>query len=348
MILSFISHIITWPYRLALWFRHKCYDWGLLKSFAVDIPVISIGNITVGGTGKTPHTELVLRLLSQEVPVAVLSRGYKRSSKGFRYVETHDHVSEAGDEPLQIKRKFPAVVVAVDANRIAGINRIRQDHPQVKLIVLDDALQYRRLRPAYTILLSDYYRPYTQDRLLPFGRLRDLKAQASRADIIIVSKTPPQISSSEREHQYKLLKPNQNQKLLFSCYIYKDPCPLFPESAGVYDLSIDQEIIALTGIAQPKAFVDQISQTGTVVQHLQFSDHHHFGPIDIRRIHEVAAQYPDAKIFTTEKDAVRLMEASLLSGAVKARLYFIPIQVDFLSTEECRHFKKSLSLINFF
>ena len=213
---------------MVLWLRHKCYDWGIFRSVSLDIPVISIGNITVGGTGKTPHTELILRLFSSKVPIAVVSRGYKRSSKGFRYVECADSVSDAGDEPLQIKRKFPEVVVAVDKNRIAAIQRIREEHPEVKLIVLDDAFQYRKLKPAYSILLSDYHRPYTKDTPLPFGTLRDLPSQAYRADMIIVTKTPPETSSEERQAQRTLLKPNQNQQLLFSRYTYSSPPPLFP------------------------------------------------------------------------------------------------------------------------
>jgi len=153
MSLSLIAHILTSPYAFILWVRHKCYDWGLIKSVKPHIPTLSIGNIGVGGTGKTPHVELVLRELSQQIPMAVLSRGYRRRSKGFRYVNQNDSVAEAGDEPLQIKRKFPSVVVAVAVNRIAAIQQVGEDHPEVKLIVLDDAFQYRRLHPSYSILL---------------------------------------------------------------------------------------------------------------------------------------------------------------------------------------------------
>jgi len=264
----------------------------------------------------------------------VLSRGYKRSSKGFRYVNPADSVFDAGDEPLQIKRKFPSVVVAVDANRIAGIHRIVQDYPHIKLIVLDDALQYRRLKPAYSILLSDYHRPYTQDRLLPFGRLRDLKSQAARANLIIVTKTPPQTSSMERENQYRLLKPKQNQPLLFSYYTYGPPLPLFPESTDDLAGSAGHEIIVLTGIAQPKPFLDHISQTKTIVKHLAFPDHHHFTPKDIHQINKLTVQYSNAIIYTTEKDAMRLKEVSTLSKEAKMALYYIPIQVDFCTEEE--------------
>jgi len=344
---SLIAHIATSPYRFVLWIRHKCYDWGILKSVSLDIPVVSIGNITVGGTGKTPHTELVVRLFSQEIPIAVLSRGYKRSSKGFRYVDVANSVSDAGDEPLQIKRKFPSVVVAVDANRIAGIDRIRQDHPHVKLIVLDDAFQYRRLRPMYSILLSDFYRPYTQDLLLPFGRLRDLKSQAKRADMIVVTKTPPQSSQTERENQYNILEPNPNQKLFFTCYGYDAPYPLFPEEATDLVGSTSNEIVAITGIAQPKPFLEHISKIGTVVGHLKFGDHHHFGPKDICDINEAIVRHPHAVIYTTEKDAMRLREASTLSKDVKSCVCVISIKIDFFTSDERTELKKCLSLANF-
>ena len=340
MLLSLFANIVTSPYSLVLWLRHKCYDWGILRSIAVDITVISIGNITVGGTGKTPHTELLVRLFSQEVPMAVLSRGYKRTSKGFRYVYCSDSILDVGDEPFQIKRKFPSVVVAVDTNRTAGIKQIVKDHPHIKLFVLDDAFQYRRLKPKYSILLSDYHRPFTQDRLLPLGRLRDLPSRASQAHIMIVTKTPRQISSSERERQKKLLKPNPNQQLMFTCYSYGASYPIFPKVTHALNQSVGNEHIALTGIAQPKPFLNWISASGTIVQHLKFPDHHHFTKKNIRQINELATKYPNAAIFTTEKDAVRLMEASFLSAEAKAKMYCIPIEVDFCAIEERCQFTK--------
>ncbi|MDR2585747.1 MAG: tetraacyldisaccharide 4'-kinase [Prevotellaceae bacterium] len=326
MLRTLLTYLVVWPYSLVLWLRHKLYDWGFLKSVTVEIPTISIGNITVGGTGKTPHTELILRLFSQDIPMAVLSGGYKRKSRGFRYVETTDSVMDVGDEPLQIKRKFPDSVVAVDANRIAGIYQIQKDHPQVKMIVLDDAFQYRRLKPTYSILLSDYNRPYTKDCLLPFGTLRDLPSQAKRADMIIVTKTPPDCSSEERENQQKIHQPKQNQQLLLSSYTYCDPCPLFPEKTPNTIKPTGNQIIALTGIAQPKPFLDHLRQVGEWIQHLKFPDHHNFTKRDVLKINQTMSQHPRAKIFTTEKDAVRLMNTSCLSPEVMGAIYSVPVQ----------------------
>ncbi|MCL2502835.1 MAG: tetraacyldisaccharide 4'-kinase, partial [Bacteroidales bacterium] len=299
------------------------------------VPCLSIGNITVGGTGKTPHTELVLRLCSRDMPMAVLSRGYGRSSKGFRYVAVDDCVADVGDEPLQIKRKFPEVVVAVNRNRIEGIRRIQKDHPQVKLVVLDDAFQYRKLTPTLSILLSPYSRPYTCDTLLPFGRLRDLPTQAKRAQVIMVSKTPPKVSSLERARQYKILKPSKDQQLLFSCYTYGHPRALFPR---VYALDssaiVTDKVIAITGIAHPESFLAHIGEHARVLEHLKFPDHHRFTHKDALRIHALQAKYPGIPIYTTEKDALRLYEIPCLNLQVQAALYYIPLQVELCSPKE--------------
>ena len=334
------------PYSLILWLRHKCYDWRICKSVQLDIPTLSIGNITVGGTGKTPHTELILRLFSQEIPIAVLSRGYKRTSKGFRYVYPTDSVLDVGDEPLQIKRKFPSVVVAVDKNRIAGIKRIEKEFPQIKLIVLDDAFQYRRLKPTYSILLSDYHRPYTTDSLLPFGRLRDLPSQAKRANMIIVTKSPPAISSTARENQCQLLKPKSTQLLLFSSYTYGAPLPLFPEAIPPAALPPQSPFIALTAIAQPNPFLDHINKSGLLLKHLNFPDHHHFVQKDVTLINEAVAQNPHTPIYTTEKDAMRLLEATHLSMQAKAALYYIPLQVDLCTNDEENQFVEIVKKIS--
>jgi len=345
--LQLITTILSIPYAFILWLRHKCYDWGIWKHVSFDFPVLSIGNITVGGTGKTPHTELILRLFSKTVPMAVLSAGYKRTSKGFRYVTISDSVSEAGDEPLQIKRKFPEVVVAVNKNRIAAINRIRQDHPEVRLIVLDDAFQYRKLKPSYSILLSDYHRPYTKDQLLPFGRLRDLPSQASRADMIIVTKTPQEISSEERENQMKILKPKPNQHLLFSRYTYGCPSPLYPCHLERSERPPTSAVIAITSIASPSPFLQEISKHTTILKHLKFPDHHNFTKNDILQINSLCVKHPGIPIFTTEKDAIRLLESPTLSQDTKTALRYIPVQVEWCSTSEhCQFIDVTKKLFN--
>jgi len=378
--MKLLAKIVTCPYAFVLWLRNKCYHWGLIKSVMSDIPTISIGNITVGGTGKTPHTELILRLFSSEVPIAVLSGGYKRATQGFRYVTSQDSALDAGDEPLQIKRKFPSVVVAVCTNRIAAIKRIAHDHPQIKLIVLDDAFQYRKLKPTYSILLSDYARPFTRDLLLPFGRLRDLPSQASRADMIIVTKCPANLTPADRRMQQQTLRPLPHRPLLFTTLTYGTPQSIAaspPQSIATSQQSVTNsprqsvisaeiitasqqsvtnslrqpittssqpqpiasaEIIALTGIAQPKPFLQEIGKSGLIVQHLHFRDHHNFTQKDIARINSAAVQHPHAVIFTTEKDAMRLLNAPSLTPKAKAALFYIPIQAEFYTAGELNHF----------
>ena len=270
--------------------------------------------------------------------MAVLSSGYKRKSKGFRYVGPADSVSEVGDEPLQIKRKFPDVVVAVDTNRIAGIAQIRQEHPEVRLIVLDDAFQYRRLKPAYSVLLSDYYRPYSKDALLPFGKLRDLPAQARRADMIMVTKTPADVGPEMLTAQYQTLCPKPWQMLLFSHYCYGTPQPLFPNEAASGPPERAAQVVALTGIAHPQPFINEISKQFLLINHLRFSDHHSFTQCDVARINKSAVTYPKALIYTTEKDAMRLAEVSGFSTQAKSALFYIPIEVDFCSQGERQRF----------
>jgi tetraacyldisaccharide 4'-kinase len=317
-----------------LWFRNKFYDWGILKSVSPVLPSISIGNITVGGTGKTPHTELILRLLNLNNPIAVLSAGYRRSSKGFRYVGTNDSAVEVGDEPLQIKRKFPSTVVAVGANRIAAIKQMAQDHPNIKLVVLDDAFQYRKLKPTYSILLSDYHRPYTQDLLLPFGRLRDLPAQARRANMIVITKCPSTLSPEDRQKQQHTLRLKLHQKLIFTTLHYNDPRPLFHlESLPDY-----REVISITGIAQPKPFLNHLAKYGVMVYHFSFPDHHIFTQKEVKQINFILSQHPKAILFTTEKDAVRLLETPNLSQEVKKKLYYVPVTITFCSKEDCNQF----------
>lgn len=337
--ISFWAKVVTLPYAGVLWLRNACYDFGLIKSIRPDIPTLCLGNIAAGGTGKTPHTELVLRLCGQDIPVAVLSRGYGRKSRGFRYVSVDDGVADVGDEPLQIKRKFPGVVVAVDRNRINGVQRIQHDYPHIRLVVLDDAFQYRKLDSSFSILLTPWPRPFTRDTLLPLGRLRDLPAQARRADMIMVTKTPPSVTAAEREEQCKLLKPSSAQPLLFSSYTYGPPTPLFPQAhTGDAASNRFHTVLAITGIAHPEPFLVHIEQQAKILEHLNFPDHHVFTKKDAARINALQAKYPGIPVYTTEKDAIRLFQTPDLTPQTQAMLWYIPICVVFCSSDEERRF----------
>jgi len=231
-------HLFLSPFSLLFgvitFVRNKLYDWKILPSVQYnDIKVYSVGNITVGGTGKTPFVELLVWWYSQKCRVAVLSRGYKRKTKGFRFVEKNDTPFEAGDEPCQIKRKFPDTIVAVDANRIRGIAQIRKAYPDVQVIILDDAFQYRKIRPSHSLLLADYSRPMYRDGMLPGGRLREWACFAKRADYMAITKSPAAITPEEQEEikqRYARIFP---RRLFFTAIGYDKPLPVFPNGKPV-------------------------------------------------------------------------------------------------------------------
>jgi tetraacyldisaccharide 4'-kinase len=302
--------------------RNMFYDRGLFVSYSFGIPVISIGNITVGGTGKTPHTEYLIDVLSRDFNLAVLSRGYKRQSKGFRYIETDDSVSQTGDEPLQIKRKYPDVVIAVDADRVQGIKRLQTDYPRLDLILLDDAFQHRRVLPSLSIVLIDCNRPVWNDSFLPVGRLRDCLSSLYRADIIVITKCPPDMSQGFKQNCADKLK-KYNKPIYFSRF----------EQGDTYSLSSDKSsfdssnVLAVSGIANPAVFFGQIEKQypKAVIEHCVFPDHHAFSEKDVRNILKKAGS---RAILTTEKDGVRLFSYFCKSNErVPDNIYCVPIKV---------------------
>ncbi|MDR3184438.1 MAG: tetraacyldisaccharide 4'-kinase [Prevotellaceae bacterium] len=329
MLRDLFYYLLSALYATAVTVRNKCYDWLLFRSVKFRLPVIAVGNITVGGTGKTPHTEWLAALLQATTTVAVLSRGYKRITKGFRYVKPTDTVALAGDEPLQMKRRNPALTVAVDADRVAGIRRLQKDIPQLGAVILDDAYQHRRVRPELSILLVDYNRPLHTDHYLPYGRLRDNVSQKRRADVVIVTKCPAKLQPIELRVAAKNLNLYPYQHLYFTQFAYGDPRPVFDGNAfpGVPST----QAVAITGIANPTPFIDYLQAHYQLREHLNFPDHHFFTIHDIGQINVTAAAHPKALLFTTEKDAQRLREAEDWHDEVKRRLFYIPVTVSFLS-----------------
>jgi tetraacyldisaccharide 4'-kinase len=314
---------LTLIYAAGVWLRNKFYDKGLFASHRFGISVVSIGNITVGGTGKTPHTEYLIDVLSKDFSLAVLSRGYKRKSKGFQYVETNDSISKTGDEPLQIKRKYPGIVVAVDADRVQGIKRLQSDYPHLDLILLDDAFQHRRVAPSLNIVLIDYNRPVWDDAMLPSGRLRDCRSSLYRADIIVVAKCPANISQDDKRKYADKLK-KYNKPLYFSCLEPGKAYPLQASDKSVFDSS---NLLAISGIANPAVFFAQIEKqyTEALIEHCAFPDHHVFSEKDIRNILKKAES---STIVTTEKDSVRLISHFCeTKRQIPANIYCIPIKV---------------------
>lgn len=324
-------------YGLVVYIRNNLYDYKVFKSTEFEIPVISIGNITVGGTGKTPHTEYLVELLKKHVNVATLSRGYKRKTKGFRLVETSSQAREVGDEPLQIKQKFPSVTVAVDENRVRGINELLKnpDHSP-DAVLLDDGFQHRKVTPGINILLIDYNRPIDKDRLLPLGRLRERKYQRRRANIIVYTKCPDEITPITRRITMKDVNLRPYQSLYFTTMVYGEPLPVFPNNAKTEEIAGlgKRPVILLAGIANPEPFQKYVASEYAVVDELIFKDHHHFSPKDIKTIEQRFVKYQGQNplIFTTEKDAMRLRDENF-PEFIQSQFYYIPLKIKFLDHE---------------
>lgn len=316
---------------------------------AAQVPTVCVGNVTVGGTGKTPHTELILNLLQQSDrwgrdQLAMLSRGYKRSSKGYQTVQTDSSAAFAGDEPLQIKKKFPAVSVAVDKNRVRGCAKLVEEGAGI--IVLDDAFQYNRLHAGLNIVLVDHSRPVFSDSLLPFGRLRDLPGRIFEADIIIVSKCPRGMDSGEKAEFAEKLRLSDYRdsdctartpsgkwlKLLFSHIEYCPLEPVFPEADTRYGYS--HNAVLFSGIANDAPLKAWLSDTYKIVTALSFPDHHRYCCADISQIAASAARFPTAAIVTTEKDAQRLLDCGEIPEDLRKRLFFQPIKAAFETENE--------------
>jgi tetraacyldisaccharide 4'-kinase len=319
-------------YGIAVVTRNCLFDRGILPARRFDIPVIRVGNITVGGTGKTPHVEALVARLAASHRVACLSRGYKRATTGFRLVETTSSPADVGDEPLQIKRKFPAVTVAVDANRARGIETLlRLDTPPA-IIIMDDGFQHRRVQATLDILLVDYNRPVHDDRLLPAGRLREPVAALRRAHFIIVTKCPPGITPGERQAIARRLKPGDEQRVLFTATSHG---PVTPLGGGApVNLSPGTSVLCVTGIARPAPYHRYLETLAATVVPLAFPDHHAFTPRDTHRVADALRRLPAPRcILTTAKDATRLL-ATPLPREIAGNTYYIPVTPRFLTPED--------------
>lgn len=295
--------------------RNYFYDKDLLKSTTYELPVITVGNLNVGGTGKSPMTEYLLKLLHDKYKLATLSRGYKRSSKGFQIVDSNDPASKAGDEPLQFKNKFPEVLVAVDANRREGIENLTEFAPEV--IILDDAFQHRKVKGGFQILLTAYGNLYPEDLMLPAGNLRESVSGAKRADMIVVTKCPQDLSEEEMIQIRGILNPADHQKVFFSYISYSEE--IISAFNAIKLEQLDSSFTLVTGIANPKLLLDYLRSKGLDFKHLKFPDHHHFSEKEIESLNE------EEFILTTEKDYMRLKDRLNI-----ANLYYLPIETSFL------------------
>jgi len=341
-------------YGLGVGFRNLLFEMGILKSRSFDVPVISVGNITVGGTGKTPHVEYLIRLLKNKVHVAVLSRGYKRKSKGFVLSDKNTPMRMIGDEPYQIKQKFPDITVAVDKKRTRGITKLTEegDGKKIGVVLLDDAFQHRYVKPGINILLVDYHRLVIYDRLLPAGRLREPVKAKDRADIVIVTKCPKDLKPMEFRVITKAMKLYPYQQLFFSTHDYDAPKAVYPDLAGLDKLSgldaiSSKNILLLTGIASPEQLMHDLQELKSQITPMTFGDHHNFKRKDIEAINETFAQMAEPKmILTTEKDATRLTVAEGLSDEVKKNLYTLPMRIVIMQDQEEEFNNKILGYVH--
>ena len=336
----------SWLYGFGVGFRNILFEMGILKSRSYTVPVISVGNITVGGTGKTPHVEYLIRLLKDKVNVAVLSRGYKRKSHGFVLADAETPMKMIGDEPYQMKQKFPDITVAVDSKRTRGIDHLISGEAgkDIDVVLLDDAFQHRYVKPGINILLVDYHRLIIYDELLPAGRLREPVKSKDRADIVIITKCPWNLKPMEFRVITKAMKLYPYQQLFFSTHEYEMPIAVFPEEQGKLGASEtldslaslkDKNVLLLTGIGSPEQMKHDMEQMTDHVTPLTFSDHHDFKQKDIVAINEAFAALPEPKvIITTEKDATRLAVLEELSSEVKQHLYKLPIYIQIMQDQE--------------
>ncbi len=314
------------------------FEIGILKSRSFDVPVIAVGNITVGGTGKTPHVEYLAELLRKSCRVAILSRGYKRKSKGFILANANTPLSSIGDEPFQMKNKFPDVMVAVDKDRCHGIDQLMEIKQQPDVILLDDAFQHRYVKPGINILLVDYHRLIIYDRLLPVGRLREPMNGKDRADIVIVTKCPEDLKPMEYRVITKAMALYPYQQLYFTTLEYKTLKPMFPEAKGDIpqcDNLQDTHVLLLTGIASPKQLEHDLAPLVSHITPMSFRDHHEFSQMDIQHINQTFASLQEPKcIITTEKDAARLQDIQGLSKEVRQHMYILPLRIRFMQDQE--------------
>jgi len=331
----------AWLYGLVIWIRNALYDNGILLSSGFNMPVISVGNISVGGTGKTPHVEYLAQLLLEDdLKVATLSRGYRRKTRDFRVASANSTAREIGDEPLQMKKRFPELTVAVDRKRVNGIQNLMKLAPPLEAILLDDAYQHRSLKPGFSILLIDYNRPITSDQMLPAGRLREPAANRNRANIILVTRSPERIKPIEFREFVNSIEPAIGQHLYFTTMRYGELKPVYPgtpvKDAAMFKEKIEK-ILIVSGIANPRHLRNYARGICTNISEISFPDHHHYRAKDIKKIsqrfYELGQNGDEVLVLTTEKDAMRLSEHSP-DQALKEVMYAIRIHVHFLNDDK--------------
>ncbi|MGC9342080.1 MAG: tetraacyldisaccharide 4'-kinase [Bacteroidales bacterium] len=322
-------------YGGVIFLRNKLFDWQIIHSNEYNIPVISVGNITVGGTGKTPHVEYLVRLLKDQYKIAVLSRGYKRNTKGFFLASENSSPDEIGDESCQLKRKFPGIFVAVDEKRRRGIDNLMKLNPGPDVIILDDAFQHRYVNPGLNILLEDFNRPISNDHLLPFGRLREFYSAKKRANIILVTKSPSSMKAIDMRIRARKADLHEFQHLYYTKIVAEEIQPLFTGNLG--DIKNEKPgILLFSGIANPRSLKPFVRKLSTRIHELTYRDHHNYREQDMQRLLDEFENIEEKKkiILTTEKDSVKLLKFKDILRKVHDKIFYLPIRVEFLNDDQ--------------
>lgn len=339
-----ILSYLLWPfsllYRLAVGFRNILFDLHILKSREFNIPVISVGNLSAGGTGKTPFVEYLVSILKNNFNVATLSRGYKRKTKNFIIADRDSTPEQIGDEPLQLKKKFHEITVAVDRNRVHGIEQLLEKDSKLEVIILDDAYQHRYVKPGLSVLLIDYNRPLAKDHYLPFGRLRENPVGKKRAHIVVVTKCPSNMKPIDQRIILKDLRLFAYQKLFFSTLKYLEMVPVF----DLKEIPLTKEssklntynILIVTGIADSRPFRKHVRSISPRINEIKFKDHHNFSSQDMESIEQTYNEIENENklIITTEKDAIRFQKFYNIADEFKKAWYYIPIEIEFLNNNK--------------
>lgn len=333
-----ILHLTLYPfsvlYGLITWLRNGLYNKGIFSEIEFDIPTIAVGNLSVGGTGKTPHVEYLIRLLQEHFYVATLSRGFNRQTKGYLFADEKATALTIGDEPMQFYEKFPDIAVGVGERRTLALPQLLMDAPDTEVVLLDDAFQHRSIKPGINIMITEYQRPFTRDHIVPFGRLRESRKGYARADCIIVSKCPVDMSLVEKQQLQEEINPLPHQRLFFTTLQY-GACYDFITGERDYVLP-RTGVIAACGIANPQPMLNYLLTKTDEVKLLRFPDHYYYKKDDLEKMEhgliQLSSEYK--MIITTEKDAVRLR---LLQDRIiqkKLPLYILPLHISFLFEEK--------------
>lgn len=346
--LRFLLYPFALIYGVAVYIRNILFDIGFLRTQSFPVWVISVGNLSVGGTGKSPHIEYLISILDRLSPryknmnivpenTAVLSRGYGRKTSGFLLVNENSTAQEVGDEPKQVKEKFPTVNVAVDEKRARGVKKLLELNKNISLFLLDDAVQHRYVTPTFSILLTNYHKPFYEDHLLPAGRLREQRRGYKRADIIIVTRTPYNLPDVEKKIVIKKINPLTHQKVFFSSVVYDTPVAVYRDTAfSIPKIDKDTSIVLLTGIANSNDLRKSLLAQAKEVKHINYPDHHWYTLVDIMKVVDEfnKIENPNKIIITTEKDATRLHQASVIEQLGRLPIFYIPIHIKIREEQE--------------